>query len=226
MRSRPDRERAGARVQHEGAADEQQERRPARCTRAPSRLRQMCCARLPFARYSRSDPGSSRPSSRSRSRAGDDSFTISMPCFQYVSRDSEVSSSPDSDSRAFWPGGIAMMKIAPAATPAISARTLYLLRASMNSATAAPPSSAPREDEASIPMSDETAIASSPRNFHFDKYGRSPTARYVMIGKNTHISIPNSPEFWNQPGLPPLPRSETRIRSTPTSESHAATSLS
>src|ERR1035437_419222 len=100
-----------------------------------------------------------------------------MPRVQYVRRSCEVRSAPEFDIRSLDSGGIATKISVPMTITDAKARALRLLRASMKSITAAPPTKAPREEDATIPTIAVPAIPRSAKNFHLDRCGLSPMVR-------------------------------------------------
>src|SRR4051812_22649919 len=67
------------------------------------------------------------------------------------------------------------------------------------------PTIAPRDVDATI---EATAVIGaryiSPR-MSFEQYGRTAMMNATTIGMKMQSWMPNSPEFWNQPGAPPTP---------------------
>ena len=70
------------------------------------------------------------------------------------------------------------------------------------------PSTAPREEDETVPVK---AVKGKNRNsifFHRGQYSFKAKKKQAAKERKMHIWMPNSPEFWNHPGPPPDPQDE------------------
>ena len=89
----------------------------------------------------------------------------------------------------------------------MTARTRWRLRIRNQKSTAANASNAPRDDDASMPITAVKGSSVNTASLTLVQYRRRASMKHTEMGKNIAMAIPNSPEFWNQPGTPTTPQS-------------------
>src|SRR5688500_18394965 len=119
----------------------------------------------------------------------------------------DVSSSPALSKRAFCSGGITAITSATASAAGTSTLKRCLDRATIQVRVSAPPSSAPRDEDAIMLITAVTGNDRKNRRCHLPQCCHMAITKASARGKKTHIWMPNSPELWNQPGPPVAPQS-------------------